>query len=838
MFSLIQAVQVVKMNNIKNYKLIIGVFWAVIVCVFAHYHVSQIQTSKENQMPPDEVEKKLVGGGESVLSLVAADSVLNSATKVIEQPAAIKLPTYANWRTFAKPLPVGKDYLLFFERDGSDAHVWRMNWKEKEVSSAPVKGLSLSKDFRYTALQTEQGLWLIGDETRLILPSGEFVNLETKYNEPVAVVLNDQSILVMQPSSKSYVGGELDSGFYQLKYIPELKEIVRIFRGVLSYDGSPNKSGERYHAPRYGHSAITLHDGSVFMFGGDVTTRFVSIIVPQETEYIWNPKPLAPLPHERVNGAAIEIENGKVAVIGVNRCSEEAESSHSVDVYDVEENIWTSLPPLPIVACADAYGADRPAVSLTPDGSIVVGGYLENNIMVLKKKSSSTTGFASSWEVFGNMPSPRVSGVMQALSDEEIVVAGGVHRKTDEVSGCCYATSSFDLINLKEQSIVLAFDWLGAGVAQKEDIVFIGGGRKFEFTSTGQMRYTATAQLIDVKENKIEQLPSIPFFSGELQALWLDADRVVVKGVEKPEGRGFTYQQDLASSIPHSSGAMAIYSLKNKSWSAPLFNEELLHLKLVSLEKENSIFVESHDQLLRLDLIALKLEPVVSFYRSRFEGHTHILATNNIVRAGGFVQKDMISLMDFECERRGDEHCSEIFIGFGAATQAGIFETAQLISEKNNAVVTATSVPGAEKILSAVVTPDGRVIELVADEKRLSIEVNSLEGKGWEKWPLPEGVAAQSYEDDKLVSVKDPRDKSKNIIFFREKFWNNRTGVLGFKIWAWDEAAKSWQLALYADEGAVKSKPQPLLSDILSFQGKSMMSIGWNLDEPILWVSP
>ena len=77
-------------------------------------------------------------------------------------------------------------------------------------------------------------------------------------------------------------------------------------------------------------------------------------------------------------------------------------------------------------------------------------------------------------------------------------------------------------IGAGERNESLAMGFIGAGVARRGQLVFAGGGRRFGFTGSGQMRYSAHAELIDLARGTTRQLPNMPFASGAVKAVWLD----------------------------------------------------------------------------------------------------------------------------------------------------------------------------------------------------------------------------------------------------------------------------------------------------------------------------
>lgn len=762
-----------------------------------------------------------------------------------------QLPEEQVRRTFAKPLALDTSSLLFFQRDGEKAVVWRIDWKTQKVSSFPVPELKLQKDRRYTALSSQEGLWLLGDTSVLVRPDGRRLVLETKFNEPVAVALDDQSVLVLGPSLHGTGQGD-QNRMQQLSLHSNARQLLLADRGLLSYDGRPNETGKTYRAPRYGHSAVKLRDGRVMMLGGDVTRTFASLIEGRPQSDAWSVKPVASMPNERTFGAALVLPDGRVVVTGAPhlRCYGEANKVRSVDVYDVQTNRWSSLPPLPFVPCADSYGADVPSITATPNGSIVIGGYLEPQIMLLPRDANSPTGYAGTWQVHGRMPFRRISGVVQALSDQEVVVAGGVDNLEKHFGGCCHAITGFDRIAIDpvESKESLAMSFVGAGVAKRGRWVFAGSGRRFGFTSSGQMRYSAYAELVDVTSGKVRQLPNIPFASGAAKAVWLDDDRVLLKGIRQGNDRGFELSDNLSSYVPSSSGAMAIFHVKDSRWSEPIVTPELESAQLVTAEGNSALLLSATQQLLRLDLETRKAELLQHAQRGRQGGVARLLPHGKLVLAGGEVQSETVSVLDPDCEAAPGNECPERFAGFGPYSRLAMIEVMSLEKALESGV-SELSVTGPSGVASTVITAKGQAIVLAQDqyEKETSIARSSASGKSWDSLPLPGDLKRDGHDHGcgrcVLALAPDPRTPGKELFFFRQgaidaDYIDDQIGEQSANVWWWNDAELKWHHVLHTAGVAARSSPLALGEPLSPNQGKRMMSMGWHLPEPVLWMEP
>jgi hypothetical protein len=793
----------------------------------------------------------------NVLSIQATIAATPLQNKAFNSDALLKKLPY-DQRTFAKPLALGRNNLLIFQRDGSNAVVWNIDWKKQKVSSFVLPELTLLDKLRYTVIANKEGLWFLGEISMLIRPNGDRLTLNTGFSEPVAVALNDQSVLVLGHSSHGAVattnGSSLSSTnrIFQLKPNFRQKSLSKTDRGILSYDGKPNHTGEIYREPSYGHSAIKLDDGRILILGGGNTEQLASVIEPHPSKSNWSIKPVAAVPknHGRVFGAATLLPNGHVVIVGAphNRCYDKAELTRSVDTFDIKSNKWSNLPALPFVPCADAYGGDAPSITTTPNGSIVVGAHLEPHVMILHADVKSPTGYVSNWQVYGNMPKRRISGVVQAISNQEIIVAGGVDNISGDFGGCCYATAGFDhiSINVNNSKDFLAAGLIGAGVAKRGKWIFAGSGRRFGFTSSGQMRYSGHAELLDTSNGKVRQLPNIPFTSGAAQAFWLDDNRILLKGIKESHERGFEIGGGLSSYMPPSSAAIAIFSIDENKWSEPINLPELQEAKVITIDN-NKVLLSNSNQILTFSLETNKVQKIQPTLRGRRGSVTRVLDNSILMLTGGSTQTDTISVMGNDCETLDENKCPELFVGFGAYSQFNSIEEISLESNSTSSNKLLVTLPS--NAISTVITKEGRVISLGIDpdnpiQNELMILYISPEDRTWNKFALPSDLVKDKSGNCGhcvLSLIQNPRDPESDLLFLRQgaielDYWDDKVASELVNVWYWEEITKHWHQVLKTSGSHARSSPLALGNPLSLKQGKRMISLGWHTPEAILWI--
>lgn len=749
------------------------------------------------------------------------------------------LPEREAWRTFAKPLAIGRDEMMLFERKGSEAVVWRIDWRRRKAKSFSLQQAELDAEGRYTSLSGKGGIWLLGKQAVLIRPSGWVAFARADLNEPVAVAMDDDSAIVFG----SNIFGETTRNnasdrIRQLRVSPESGMIETVDLAPLAHGGKETDRGIVSRMPVYGHAVARLQDGRVLMLGGGSTPRLATVFSFSEKHgkgvQVF---PVAPMPHPRIFPAVLTLADGRVAVTGTHySCEGDQKETRSVDLYDPKSNVWTTLPPLPFVPCSDAYGSDSPSLAETPSGALVVGGGIESNLMLLPRDAASPTGYAASWLVHGQLPKQRISGVVQAISDSDVVVAGGVNSDDNR---CCRATPVFDWVAVgnteARQSRALRF--AEAGVARRGNLVFVAAGSAHLRTSRGQLRYSSYAELIDLEKGGVRQLPNVPFVTGRAQAVWLDDDKVVLKGTAIKAPPAYFLE---------SSGAMALFDFKLNRWSPPISFPSTLHSEIVGVEGDEVMLVGSSGVRQRVNLKTGMLQESPPDWRASWNaGRREILSRGTKLklklpdeRLYGSVsaRPEVVSVIDEQCEEKTEANCQERYAGFGPFPPSGDFVFLPL-----------GQVAGTEA------GNDGKYAKTTAIGTDLAVYLadpapQSGEERYWVPLPLPPVEANSSRANShcspngcELVLVPDPRDEQQVLLFLRQATLTNNRDDGEFlrhqvRVWLWDEARRKWIEVINTDILNARVSPIALDSLILGISGKRVMTQGWHLPTPIMWL--
>lgn len=744
-----------------------------------------------------------------------------------------KLPS-KDWRTFSKPLSVAGDELLLFQRDYSRAVVWRQNWRIGSLESTVIAELSLGEKERYTTLLTSKGLWFIGKMIVLVRPDGSRVQVDLGLGEPMSVGLSDGNVMLFdlrhgKTKNRILMARDGSSGI-------KLNELE-----AVAADGQDGA----YRLPYFGMTATLLDDGRVLMAGGDNVGKKAEIIDP----YTGLRSLVPDMPHLRHRGIALRLPDGRVLMAGSDSSGCNGESGHTVDVYEPARNAWASLPALPFPLCADAYGADIPAATFGADGRVVLGGHLEPFAMVLLPTPDALSHYAAIWRVTATMPMQRISGVLQVLSSGDVVVAGGVHSG----DGCCFATPGFDRLPPVTEAGTersLALTMAGVGAAKRESRVFVGGGRRYSSTHTGQVRYSSMAELIQLPAGPVRQIASLPFPDGAVQAEWLDGKRVLVKGRLASSDDGFLFGDNLGY-MPKGNGGVAIYHVEADRWET-LSTPKAVHAsQLVGIRNGIALFMgETAFHL--LDVASLSWKELDIPLVPEKDRVARWLQDGRLIVAGG----RNICRLDLGEEAVCDPSVRKTWKYYVLTSRSDLLAT--------TAWSVQSSVDPAAISASLAIDQIGRVTQLGwkewsavnrrrADNERLFrpvLERSHASSEQWRPLPVPFPFYLKADKDSepclmseargcRLVNVEDPRRLGTDLLFMVQGKVDAEYVGHGVRrhlvLWWFDEEKQRWQRMLSAENDDIRATPLALPVP-LSSAGARMMSMGWHLEHPLLWM--
>lgn len=791
--------------------------------------------------------------------LIAAGLNASSAAPAAETRSIDAVLSGWAWRSVGDPLPLGAQGMVVFGLDDRNAPIgWRLRWADNTATSFALPGLVVDKDLRYSSVETSAGLWLAGPSIALLRPDGRLLQAPLKVERPPLLGQPDGSLLVFKDK-------EIERGrrILSVRLAADGNSLVVTPLAPLSYDGRVAQSGQITREPNYGHTVLRLLDGRVLMFGGDITDKLAALFDPTTGRMT----PVAPMPHPRVAPAATVLADGRVLVAGAEHLSCYRPAAREVDLYDPQVNAWVSLPPLPLPLCSEAYGAWRPSVTQASDGSLVLGGGQEPELLILPRDARGLHGFSASWQRLGFLPKPRIGGVVQALPGGQLVVVGGVHNPGG-FGDCCQRTTGVDRLSVRDTLAAFGPGGLtlnGPGVARRGMQLFVAGGRRFVTTGSGQMRYGSQAELIDLKTGQITQLDAVPVVAGALDAFWLDDDRVLVKGRLARDDRGF--DNNLASYMPEGSGAMAVLRVSTGRWTR-IDRPDLAAARLVGVRAGQALLLQASGGLLTWRPGDAEARPGPATVGGGV-GALRVLPDGRVVLAANLAPSDIVSVLDPACDAAAD--CRERFVGLGETSPARLTEVVKL-GDPGFHLARRTEASNTLVAVHHAIDATGRIVRLSwaprpdtgasPDPDRALPgwhlqRARDAQGATWDTLPLPaewlkgddrdapgEKACGSASGGDRglcqVLALDDPRDPSgqRSLLFLRSTLANvdrSDADVGSTTVWWYDEAARRWQRVFETSGLGTRHAVFDLPATLFPGKGR-LRSIGWHLEQPVLWV--
>lgn len=689
----------------------------------------------------------------------------------------------------ADPLPLSLNESLFLYEKSPYAE--KVNWVTGETEKIdlpfilkhPVRD-KRKKLKRYSLAANKAGLWFAGPALALREPDGNIRVTNFDYNEPIVVGLDDGSLLIF---AKSHTDRTFEIFRAQLMEDKQLK--------LQPLDSAP----KLYH----GFAAVKLKDGRVLLVGGQYSANEARLFDPNNNSW----QATGDMHVRRSNMAMAALPDGRAVVVSsgssayAENPNEAAPSQiYGVEIWDPQTNTWSLLPNLPLSYRIDAHHAERPSVAVLPDGSLVVGGGMHRHVLLLRAKGRT---FAPYWTVAGTLPGQRINGIVQALGNQEVVVSGGLGPVSDR-GGCCKFQAEGNRISWTTDGIhhtsSISLARRGAAVAHGEGMTLAAGGWETFRLGSQSTQASSLAELIDHRSGQVTILPPLPKPLLAGRAMWLDANRVLVKAVAHKK----TDPSDLSENIFHTpfgrvleAGAeaySAIYNKRQNNWS--IFEDvRIVRSELIGMQNEEAILVDPDVKVWAMNVNTNTLRQLPQRILSRRGGAAQIVQDGKIIIAGGLAQTRVLQAFDADC-RQAD--CQKRYFGQGSLKPSQRYEILQP-GGKEWRMSAASEAPGE----SVVIRRNGRVIKLGNNSKKWVIEASNVEGSAWRQLPWPEGLEPSVTANNKTCGYMDSRrnclllsgqlDKH-DTIFFVHREWNVKAAKFRYNLWVLSEDEKQWLL--------------------------------------------
>ena len=194
------------------------------------------------------------------------------------------------------------------------------------------------------------------------------------------------------------------------------------------------RMGPTLREPRYSHTATELADGGVLVVGGETVAERTTAGVELITTGGWR-KTMRPMLQDRRDHTATRLLSGNILVVGGDRYiqpdelqqrlnpgrSPESTILDTVELYDVANDRWSAMPPLPAPRT-------RHTATLLPDGRVlVIGGRGAGYRSPLSVAASVLlwNPTANQWSATHDLPRGRMDHLATLLSNGDVLVSGG-----------------------------------------------------------------------------------------------------------------------------------------------------------------------------------------------------------------------------------------------------------------------------------------------------------------------------------------------------------------------------------------------------------------------------
>jgi hypothetical protein len=755
----------------------------------------------------------------------------------------------------ADPLPLGSQATFFVYPNGLNGQQLRgerKNWRTgvSEYFTLDLPAHDRKNGLRrYTLASNAKGVWLAGAAVMLLEPDGKTYRAElpvgevpdrgmTAYEEGgevVAVGLDDGSLLVL----------------HKLRGDDKGKAFRVRLQGLLSKELSiqPLTSAPKFN---YGIAAVKLADGRVLMTGGYTSQNQAWLYDPRRDTW----EPTGNMSVGRMYMGLAALPDGRAFVAGSSWISGASDSNsvrlgvvYGAELWDPRTGLWTALPSLPLSFKVTAHHATGPSAAVLPDGSLVVGGGLHRHVVLLRARGKE---FASHWTVAGSLPEQRVSGIVQALGNNEVVVSGGLGMTPSDQ--CCWSREGGDRLvwqrDGEERAESLSLDRADAVVAHRGQLSFAAGGWESFHMSFAATQASAVAELIDHRNQRVRALPPLPYPLLAGRAIWLDDDRVLVKAVSHSTRYEQSFRgMDGRSLEADSSGFLAIYSRRQSDWSI-LDDPRLALADLAGAVNNEAILVGTDAKVWAVALADFAVREFPRMVNARAGGVSRIVADGRIVVAGGNAQAGTIEAIDADC-RRAD--CPVSNFGYGGLQPSRRHEIFNPATDRWQ--LSAESQGAGE---SAVIRPDGRVVTLGLvtanspgsqeasgpDRNRWLVEESNSAGTGWRDLVLPVVESDATKRGDAYCGEDNSVRKCMlllgehpglpgGMVFLLQWRWDYKTRSQRHDLWVMSDETKQWT-AVAKDQTVEQLRTGNF--PLRRFEGKTLFGAQFALNKVRLWI--
>lgn len=732
--------------------------------------------------------------------------------------AALASAPSASARLIAPPLPIGTSEAVLLDLQGQTVRAERINWRTGQARQFDFSFLPIVREQNYlqeyTAVLTRHGLWMVGPVIVLLQPDGKTHQIAFGGNQPVAVGLDDGSVLVLGTGRDHYV-----------------KEVFRVARKADG-GGIEARPVAKPANLSHGANAVRLADGRVLVMDGYWQAGYAWLHDPRRETW----EATAPTAGRSNRVALAALPDGRAVAVGVGLAGTRRDGdAHGAILWDPASGHWRALPPLPLSARIESFRATLPSLAVLPDGSLVMAGAMHRHVLLLRARGKD---FADHWTLVGTLPGQHTGGVVQALGDREVAVLGGVHPHPN--GQCCRDQEAKHRLSWRgdgrERGEAIGLARHDAAVAHRGDLSFIAGGWESFSQSTTIVQASAVAEIIDHRTGRTRELPALPAPLVDGRAQWLDEHRILVKAVAHDNTAESSFRgMDGRGLEMVSPGFLAILDRRDDSWRL-LDDPRLRQAALAGVGNGKAVLVDPAARAWTMDLAHIDGEGVAELprpIRRRQDAVSRLLADGRVIVAGGQVQSDLIAVVAAACPAAD---CPDQYRGFGSLLPSRRHEILDPAADRWR-----QSAASRGAGIAAAVRADGRVVKLglltPADGSgtlRWLLEESAPGGDAWRELALPAELTPTEAVGDRpcgnyaeaghcSVQIEPAPEAERERLFLRHRRWDNAINGYRHDLWLRDDASGDWHAVArdLVDDGRLQplALPAPATVDGAALRG-------------------